>query len=95
MESASVITCPECGTAKAEGFPLPTALAGTLVMVNGAPVPLLYASPTQINFQLPENVPVGIAQFQVVAAAASVGESGSNPFVGSCIQRPGKVSYLY
>ncbi|MGH9657116.1 MAG: ThuA domain-containing protein, partial [Bryobacteraceae bacterium] len=35
------------------GFPLPVRLAGTSVLVNGAPVPLYYASPTQINAQLP------------------------------------------
>lgn len=32
---------------------LPTTLAGTQVLVNEIPAPLLYVSPTQINFQLP------------------------------------------
>ncbi|MBI2815785.1 MAG: putative Ig domain-containing protein [Acidobacteria bacterium] len=32
---------------------LPTTLAGTQVLVNGAPAPLFYVSPTQVNFQMP------------------------------------------
>ncbi len=34
-------------------LPLPTELAGTQVLLLGNPVPLLYVSPTQINFQAP------------------------------------------
>ncbi len=39
--------------------PLPTRLAGTVVTVNGAPVPLFYVSPGQINFHLPDSTPAG------------------------------------
>jgi uncharacterized protein (TIGR03437 family) len=34
-------------------LPLPTELAGTQDLLMGGPVPLLYVSPTQINFQVP------------------------------------------
>jgi len=35
------------------------------VSLNGQPVPVLYASPTQINFQVPAGFPVGPATLQV------------------------------
>jgi hypothetical protein len=38
-------------TASAASLPLPLALAGTSVTVNGIAAPLFYASPGQINFQ--------------------------------------------
>jgi uncharacterized protein (TIGR03437 family) len=38
------------------GFPLPNQLAGTSVTFNGISAPLLYASPTQINAQVPTGV---------------------------------------
>ena len=41
------------GTRQAAGYPLPTALAGTTVTVDGTPSPLTYVSPQQINAQLP------------------------------------------
>lgn len=41
------------GTATASGFPLPTQLAGTSVLIGGVPAPLLYVSPTQINLIAP------------------------------------------
>jgi len=40
------------GTAVATSQPLPTTLAGTQVLINGAPAPLFFASPTQVNFQV-------------------------------------------
>jgi uncharacterized protein (TIGR03437 family) len=40
-------------TAAAGSTPLPTQLAGVCVTINGARMPLLYASPGQINGQLP------------------------------------------
>ena len=33
-------------------YPLPTTLGTTMVIVNGAPAPLYYVSPGQINFQM-------------------------------------------
>jgi minor extracellular serine protease Vpr len=43
-------------TASATSIPLPTSLAGTQVIIQGIPAPLLYASPTQINAQIPQEV---------------------------------------
>jgi uncharacterized protein (TIGR03437 family) len=43
------------GTAEAAGYPLPTHLGGTTVAVGGTAAPLLYVSPTQINFQVPSD----------------------------------------
>lgn len=44
-------------TAAAASVPLPTTLGGLRVMVNGKAAPLFYASPTQVNFQIPEDLP--------------------------------------
>jgi len=40
------------------GFPLPTELDGTQVLLAGQALPLLYSSSTQINAQVPYNLPV-------------------------------------
>jgi len=53
-------------TASAASFPLPTTLAGAKVKVNGIDAPLLFVSPTQINFQVPYGTPLG-AGVSVVA----------------------------
>jgi uncharacterized protein (TIGR03437 family) len=48
--------------------PLATTLGTVQVLVNGVPAPLYYASPGQVNFQLPYEVPVGqTATVQVVS----------------------------
>ena len=44
--------------AQATSLPLPNTLNGIQVLLNNVPVPLFYADPNQINFQ----VPMGIAQ---------------------------------
>jgi uncharacterized protein (TIGR03437 family) len=43
-------------TAAATTFPLPEELVGTSVTIGGVEAPLLYVSPTQINFQVPWQV---------------------------------------
>ena len=53
-------------------LPLPTSFGGTSVSVvdsTGAatPAPLLYVSPTQLNFQVPGNVAAGAAQVVITA----------------------------
>ena len=48
-------------TAQAQSTPLPANLAGTSVTINGVAAPLFYASPTQINLQVPAEVPAGTA----------------------------------
>jgi adhesin/invasin len=44
-------------TYEATSYPLPLTLGPTSVTVNGIGAPLFYASPTQINFQMPKGVP--------------------------------------
>jgi uncharacterized protein (TIGR03437 family) len=44
-------------TASASQLPLPTTLGGAQVSVAGTAAPLVYASPTQINFQVPFEAP--------------------------------------
>jgi uncharacterized protein (TIGR03437 family) len=56
--------------ARATTLPLPTQLNGDEVLLNGAPVPLFYADPNQINFQVPmEAGQTGTADLQVVEVA--------------------------
>jgi uncharacterized protein (TIGR03437 family) len=51
-------------------LPIPTTLGDVEVLVAGVPAPVLYASPTQINFQLPSATPVGgFQEIQVVRAS--------------------------
>lgn len=44
-------------TEAATAQPLPITLAGTQVLINGTPAPLFFASPQQINFQVPRTTP--------------------------------------
>jgi uncharacterized protein (TIGR03437 family) len=41
------------GTGAAQTLPLPLALEGTVLRINGLAAPLLYVSPGQVNFQVP------------------------------------------
>jgi len=51
---------------KSSTLPLPTQLNGVEVLLNGSPVPLFYADPNQINFQVPMGAPqTGTADLQV------------------------------
>ena len=57
----------------AESLPLPTTLAGSSVFIkdtlgNEHLAKMLYASPTQINFQLPPNLPAGAATVYAVSS---------------------------
>jgi len=54
------------GESQANQVPLPTSLEGTKVLVNGQAVPLFYASSTQINAQLPYNLPPNAPQQLIV-----------------------------
>ena len=49
----------------------PTTLGGTSVMINGQSIPLFYVSPTQINGQLPYEVPIGTASVKVMSSGAT------------------------
>ena len=44
---------------QAASAPLPTELAGTQVLMNGTPLPLLSVSPTEVWFQVPFEAPPG------------------------------------
>ena len=61
----------------ASTLPLPTTLAGVSVRIDGLPAPLLYASSTQINLQVPSGVDLGSASVEVfrtgVASPVSTG----------------------
>jgi uncharacterized protein (TIGR03437 family) len=54
--------------AAAAFFPLPAALGASMATVNGAPIPLLYASPGQINAQLPYDLTPGPADISVAGS---------------------------
>jgi penicillin amidase len=73
------------GEGRAASFPLPAELAGAQVLVNGAPAPLLFVSPAQINFQVPyglggsallrvvsEGKEVAVAAVRIAAAAPGI-----------------------
>jgi uncharacterized protein (TIGR03437 family) len=73
-------------TQGAAGFPLPLTLAGATVYVNRSPVPLLYASATQINFQVPSGTAAGTASLYVsrgggASATFQVTVTGSSPAI--------------
>lgn len=70
----------------AQSVPLPNGLADTMLTVNGIPAPLIFVSPTQINFVVPAGVDPGAAtiivtnpmgsyalgNIQIVAAAPAI-----------------------
>jgi len=47
-------------------YPWPTTLAGVQVLLNGAPMPLLYVSDAQINFYVPPGASLGSGSLTVV-----------------------------
>jgi len=62
-------------TSQAEGLPLPPTLGGASVVINQTKAPLLYASSSQINFQVPSSLTPGLNTLFV-----SVGGGNSLPF---------------
>lgn len=56
--------------AGARQIPLPVSLADTVVTINGTRAPLLYASPGQINAQVPDETPAGTATLTVSVSGA-------------------------
>ena len=80
------------GSQSAAGFPLLTQLGGTSVSFGGTLAPLLYVSPTQINFQVPSSAKTGTVSVvvngpggsstsfsaTVVAASPSIFQYGAN-----------------
>ena len=57
-------------TAVAPGFPLPTTLGSATVYVNDLPAPMLFASPDQINFQVPWSTTPGPGSVVVITSGA-------------------------
>jgi uncharacterized protein (TIGR03437 family) len=55
------------GTSQANAAPLPTVLGDTTVTFNGIPAPLYFASPLQVNAQVPFEVASGSAIAEVVS----------------------------
>lgn len=55
--------------AAAATVPLPTQLAGVTVEMEGASLPLIFVSPTQINLQIPPSTPIGSRTVLVRKAA--------------------------
>ena len=52
-------------TTQASLLGLPTELAAVSVAIGGVPAPLQYVSPTQINLQVPWNLPTGTADVRI------------------------------
>ena len=63
-------TFPVTAAASASGYPLPAALAGLSVKVNGIAAPFYYVSPNQLNVQLPPSTQPGTARMIVSAGGA-------------------------
>ncbi|MDQ2948117.1 MAG: hypothetical protein M3Y27_19645, partial [Acidobacteriota bacterium] len=61
-------------TAALSSTPAPTILGDVSVLVAGVVSPLLYASPSQINFQVPSGTPVGSAPQEIQVVKASTGQ---------------------
>jgi uncharacterized protein (TIGR03437 family) len=64
-------------TASAQSFPLPTTLGNVEVVVSGRAAPLLYVSPTQINFQVSGRLEVPgqvLAEIKVAGATVARGQ---------------------
>lgn len=59
------------GTAQPQTAPYPNTLGGASVTVNGESAPLSYASPTQINAQMPLDITGGVATVVVKVGTAS------------------------
>ncbi|HEX4945388.1 MAG TPA: CAP domain-containing protein [Blastocatellia bacterium] len=62
------------GIHSAANIPLPKSLGGTTMTVNGIAAELLYVSPTQINFVLPNNLSPGSASLEVTLNGTVVGK---------------------
>ena len=72
--------------AEATATPLPADLGGVQVLVEGVPAPLFFASPAQINFQMPFEAPLGGA---VQVAVRSAGGDSPQASVALAPYAPG------
>ncbi len=67
MEMSVFGTLLASTTAVASTLPLPNSLGGTTATVNGITAPFYYASPTQLNVQIPYGIPTGNATLAINA----------------------------
>ena len=84
-------------TAAASAYPLPRKLGETEVMIDGKAAPLYYASPGQVNLQLPAGQAAGqaLAEIRVggqVTARAPVTVIGNAPGIFAAVNPDGKVN---
>jgi len=59
-------------TAAANSFPISATLGGAAVTINGFSAPIFYSSPTQLNIQVPFEVPTGTASMKVSVNGAVI-----------------------
>jgi uncharacterized protein (TIGR03437 family) len=64
--------------ASAGSIPLPTSLAGTMIVVNGIMAPLFFVSPGQINYQMPQELPPGSVVTIVTVAGDGIVSQGQS-----------------
>ena len=84
--------------AAAAFLPLPVVLGASMVTVNGAPIPLLYASPGQINAQLPYTLAPGLADVSVAGSLPErvrIQSAAPGVFAVTGDQRPGGRLSIY
>jgi uncharacterized protein (TIGR03437 family) len=62
-------------TVSAASLPLPTTLGGAVVNIGGIAAPITYASPTQINIQIPFQVPTGSSTVNVTVNGTPAGST--------------------
>jgi uncharacterized protein (TIGR03437 family) len=77
------------GIAAPDRLPLPTTLGAVSVNIGGIQAPLIYVSPTQINLQVPYEIPIGPAPVVVTA-------NGVNSVAGAVLvtgEAPGILTY--
>jgi uncharacterized protein (TIGR03437 family) len=77
--------------ASAGSLPLPNNLGGTCLTLNDLPLPLFYASPTQINAQLPQSINTGSAVFSV--RSRNTGRASTGVTIGIQAASPGVFSF--
>ena len=96
-------------TRSAVGTPLPTTLDNVSVSVNGVAAPLYYVSPTQLNVQIPYEVPTsgivtivvsnnkqtGSASIQMSAAAPGIFTDSDGAVAGASTAARGQTITLY
>jgi uncharacterized protein (TIGR03437 family) len=96
-------------TVSAGSVPLPTQLGGASVSVNGIPAPLYYASPGQLNVQIPYSVVANSiatlqvnsngqsasTQFGIEGAAPGIFADSTGALVGYPTATPGQTIALY